>query len=412
MDSRVTALAKPYWRAGARGSRLETDKLYGDPYYEFLLLNAPPLAKEAADAVGGEIPLDSPEYTFAFLHAVESLMDPKVPINTKTGEQLRIVRSIAIASDQNVYLAIDASSSREWVVKWSTNESIARELQTYQKIRKLGGKTPEVLSDWKMGPNVALVMERLIPLDPSDDEFEMAIQLLSNQLPFIHQFAVHADLKPDNIMKKHQKDGSKSYYIIDMDVSDKRVDCTSFARTHFTPLFHSDIVGSKCTFRSDLLELRATMIALFLQRARLDKNPLFFEPNQFINNQYAVMNVWTRVLKQSRETCPDPLMYLKEIPNTHYRLREAMRNVLHGTVPVFAFILMADYIEKSVPLGAEPSARFYTDLVNILLDKRTRSDRLVQSCLRCGGTPKVQEANGADRRFCNDICQRVFYDFH
>lgn len=134
--------------------------------------------------------------------------------NASTKEQLVMARQLSIQADQNVYLMKSANDGKDWVVKWPKG----REELNYLEIQKRGGKTPIIKTGFTLGGIPLLVIEHLAGLDVQDDPVELVQQLLRTQLKYIHQFATHQDLKPDNIRKRINPDGTIEYFIIDMDL--------------------------------------------------------------------------------------------------------------------------------------------------------------------------------------------------
>jgi len=150
-------------------------------------------------------------FLFAYIHKSLDVRTfpallPRNIIADGSNHYLRFVRSIAVYEDKSIQVAVDVVG-REWVVKAS--KDIWKEQNVYQMIRERGGVTldfPDGL--WYYGKEPVLVMERLLPLDHYDDEFEMARQILTTQLCYINTFAVYGDLKPDNIMKRNTPSGT------------------------------------------------------------------------------------------------------------------------------------------------------------------------------------------------------------
>ena len=120
------------------------------------------------------------------------------PVRNK--HELRIVQSLAIASDQVVLLVEDIFTGREWVLKYASD--VEEEVENYQRLSQSGGATPEFDTTFDVLGLPVLVIEKLTPLDADDDEYEIVSQILTTQLPFLHKHGVHSDIKPDNIMKR------------------------------------------------------------------------------------------------------------------------------------------------------------------------------------------------------------------
>lgn len=205
---------------------------------------------------------------------------------TSAKNTLRFERSLAIQDDQNVFLVVD-EKDKKWVLKWSSEEksngnAMTEELN-YRSIQKHGGTTPDLLSGYYVGDFPVLVIEFLYALDVSDNPLEVGRQLLL-QLKYIHKFALHLDLKPDNIRKRMTGQlggGTPQYFIIDMDLCTNLVTCgpgpNCYKREHYTPFYAStDMDASEVaygSYRHDLMELFYVINELSLgrlYRAKLD----------------------------------------------------------------------------------------------------------------------------------------------
>lgn len=337
--------------------------------------------------------------------------------------RMTFVKSLSIASDQFVWLVQNDGTARQWVAKIAT--SAEKEIKNYERLKQAGGATVEIAEgEWMYGHKRMLVMEKLLPLDEYDDEAEIAIQLLTNQLPYLHTFAVHADLKPDNIMKRNKKDGSIEYFIIDMELHTERLQSGMFARDLFTPLFHVDLstTFSTCSFYSDLLELYGTVVALTLQRVRIVKGDLAAIRTVSEMSEGHIKEAWNL---HSSEPVPDPLLYLKSLKlSTPYYVDRAMQSALQLVPDVWIELLKPRrYLKNQINPGGEPSLRYYLDLVKLFKEaqegRRSQgvhpsqlAPKTIKSCLRCGQDAQHAEIDKPERVFCNSICQQVFYTYH
>ena len=101
------------------------------------------------------------------------------------------------------------------IVKWfgSPKRTTEYELNVYKKLQKMKCPLPEFCLTCYFWNTRVLVMEVLEPLEDYDDEFRMGREVL-DQLRYLHKFAVHNGLKPDNVMKK-KIDGIYQYFLID-----------------------------------------------------------------------------------------------------------------------------------------------------------------------------------------------------
>lgn len=359
--------------------------------------------------------------------------------NKTSGENLKIIKSLSIASDQTVYLVED-SKNRQYVLKWDSKDSVVKEVENYLRIQKLGGTIPDLAENpkrWVVLGRPALVMEKLLPLDVTDDEMVLGSQLLRTQLPYIHQFAVHADLKPDNIMKRNRSiDGSipPQYFIIDMDLHTEKLD-DGYHRDHFTPIYHFQLSMSnqKTSYRDDLMELYGVMVSMYLSKIRFLQHRYWTEGLDTENMREAWEeqkdNIPPFVIpgENGEKGIPDVEQFLKfgtAIHRNNKKIVDAYQRYIFSGMPAH----IADYrwyLHRNVPLGGESPLRVYQNLAERLEDERftvrpkelgydierikqkLQEQRIGTSCLRCGN----QELKKKDA-FCNEICRRVFVDYH
>ncbi len=101
------------------------------------------------------------------------------------------------------------------VVKWyqSNHRDTQYEIDIYKRLRHLKCPVPWFSSTYQFWDSPILVMEKLHPLDKDDNEFVVAIEVIK-QMIYMHQFAIHNDIKPGNIMKRISNN-EVTYLIID-----------------------------------------------------------------------------------------------------------------------------------------------------------------------------------------------------
>ena len=368
--------------------------------------------------------------------------------NPKTKKKIKLIKSLGIASDQNVFLAED-DYGREWVIKYAEDESMD-ENENINRIRDEGGTTFEVSNGWHLSKSeTVLVMERLLPIDEYDDEYEMGRQLIP-QLQSMHKFALHEDLKPDNIMKRNTPNGPL-FFIIDMDLRMYSTGISKLGgvmsvygeniRYISTPLFGPNIQVKilKSTYRDDLFELCYVMNALLLLRKRLLSVSHFTKENIKLLCE-------ANGIEEFKFT--DPITFLKINKYTNERnLWTVMEGLLkkntEGEFPNYAE--SSDYIDINVSTHVlenynkavlendfqqrtETKEMLYTKLLHILRPSNDRRKALgfhpsdlkprtinKMICYRCGRkNDKGTHQKDADRGyiFCNSKCQNVFYKFH
>ncbi|QIN54309.1 putative protein kinase [Cedratvirus kamchatka] len=102
------------------------------------------------------------------------------------------------------------------VVKWyqSGERNASYEIEVYLKLKSLGCPIPYFSCSYEFWGHPVLVMEKLEKLGKREDVYKLGRQVLE-QLRYLHSFAIHCDIKPDNIMKKISNSSSSEYYLID-----------------------------------------------------------------------------------------------------------------------------------------------------------------------------------------------------
>jgi hypothetical protein len=90
---------------------------------------------------------------------------------------------------------------------------ITYEIDIYNKLRNIGCKIPIFNDQFMVLDKRVLALEKLEKLDKNDNIYKIGMHVVS-QLSYLHTFAIHNDIKPDNIMKKII-DEKPYYYLID-----------------------------------------------------------------------------------------------------------------------------------------------------------------------------------------------------
>lgn len=205
--------------------------------------------------------------------------------NPKTKKKLVIKKWFGIQPDQNVYLVNDPGTGIDWIMKWESHdpEQIEnKEASEYNKLETLGAQCPLRLNGYYMLNFPVLIIEFLQPLDVTDSAIELAKQLLTTQLKYIHTYACYFDLKPDNIRKRASN--PPRYFIIDMNLSSEALPGGGYSRLHFTPLFSSqnqplyparNVSAILSTYKNDFLELLYVIHQMIAKRAYKSKTYAF-----------------------------------------------------------------------------------------------------------------------------------------
>jgi hypothetical protein len=194
-ESEIKSLANELYRKAYRQ--------YGKTSYRSTTLNLKKIALRMA--MLRAIPSDT------LLH---SRWFPHVTAYDHRGHLVRLEKEIA--QGRHVYvIAGKLDNEIPVVVKWyqSNRRDTLYEISIYKRLRKMGCDTPWFSSSYRFWDFPVLVMEKLHSLTKEDDEFEMAIQVLQ-QLTYLHQFGIHNDIKPGNVMKR-LVDGKPKYLMID-----------------------------------------------------------------------------------------------------------------------------------------------------------------------------------------------------
>lgn len=101
------------------------------------------------------------------------------------------------------------------IIKWYSNPNRRKDTEYENDIyRRLGYPDPCWSVEHQVWGTPVLIMEPLLPLDRSDDPYKVGIAIL-NQLPDLHQFGCHNDIKPGNIMKRKIPGRDPEYILID-----------------------------------------------------------------------------------------------------------------------------------------------------------------------------------------------------
>lgn len=143
----------------------------------------------------------------------------KLPCYSHNGQTIRLLSFLKDSKSVKVLSGvIEGPSPRSVVVKYisSRKHTIEDEIDHYQKLDKMGCSLPWYSADFFYWNTRVLVLEKLEPLGPYEDEYQVGRQIL-RQLRYLHRYGCHSDIKPPNIMKRKRKGGKGryDYFLID-----------------------------------------------------------------------------------------------------------------------------------------------------------------------------------------------------
>lgn len=194
--------------------------------------------------------------------------------NPTTGEIIKF-KSI-INTGSHVQVLLGDKNGQDVVVKFyekrdsrgKVRKNMQYEIDIYKRLQDMNAKMPNFYEGFYFWSEPVLVMEKLYPLDTSDDEFEVARQVMP-QLKLLHPWACHSDLKPLNIMKRYNPShpSNKEYLIIDFGgITMKRLPNGMYERTTLTPSYTAQKRNSRgitpTSAKYDFIELGHTIKGL------------------------------------------------------------------------------------------------------------------------------------------------------
>lgn len=189
---------------------------------------------------------------------------PTVKAYDHRGHSVRLEKMISVG--RHVYVVLGINDNEDPVVmKWyqSQNRNTEFEISIYQRLRRNNCITPWFSSSYKFWDFPVLVMEKLTPLDKDDDPYQVGVAVMQ-QLRYIHDFGIHNDIKPGNIMKR-MVDGNPTYLIIDHGgVTTERLGY-GYRRWIWSPKWTSQTPHTRnqvTTPKNDFIELGFTMKTL------------------------------------------------------------------------------------------------------------------------------------------------------
>lgn len=375
-----------------------------------------------------------------------------LPVRNSNPEapRLKLRKSLAIAGDQVVWSAVDTRTGKFWVVKWA--EDVVREEENWLRLGREGGAIPELSLGYHFFGMHLLVVERLFPLSSDDDEYRIMAQVIGGQLRYLHKFAVHSDIKPDNILKRVYEDDDRppDYFLIDFDLTtQRRGRPDGFSRTLFTPLWASQqqTPSPVITWFHDVLETLFTGNGLGLLR-QYDLGVGAYGPDK-LTGIYPAAGVVKRGKANLRDeewlksdAYSDPITFLRyggadRNDRRRFQYVETQAKAVNLPPPWGAFGIQQAYLVLTSLPQAHPAPgtsddAVYDALVEAIESVRTfrREDRagwqpgtrkegtdeFVGGCWACGRAQhkvlkhKLFRESGGRRSFCGKTCQRHFHE--
>lgn len=154
---------------------------------------------------------------------------------------------------------------RPVIIKWyqSNKRDITYELNIYKKLKDIGCDVPWFSGHYNFWGHKVMILEKLSPLCQYDDELKLGVQIIQ-QLHYLHKFAIHCDIKPQNIMKRQT--GNKCNYLL-IDFGGVAIEHLSYGyrRWLWSPKWTSQKAHQPdqvVTQKNDFIELGYTMKAI------------------------------------------------------------------------------------------------------------------------------------------------------
>lgn len=165
----------------------------------------------------------------------------------------------------------DYATAKSIVIKASYTSAILTEMETYILLRRMGCPLPWFSVNYSYWGHPVLVMEKLLPITFEKEDIRTICRNVVEQLRYVHQFGVHCDIKPGNIMKKQLPNSSGKkhryyYYLIDYGGIATEEYKSSGPVRYFKRHTHTELYSSqrsakdrKCQAVNDLIELGYTL---------------------------------------------------------------------------------------------------------------------------------------------------------
>ena len=133
--------------------------------------------------------------------------------NKHNGTIIKITK--LLTTHKHTVVLIGKYKDKDVIIKYykSDKKDTTYEIGIYKKLKKMGCSLPWYSSKFMFMGSQVLVMEKLEKINSNDDIYCIGNAVVT-QLAYLHQFGIHNDIKPDNIMKK-KVNGIYEYFLID-----------------------------------------------------------------------------------------------------------------------------------------------------------------------------------------------------
>lgn len=179
----------------------------------------------------------------------------------------KIYFKFPLSINDSRYVYVGEDDKNKFVIKWISHKtkSVTYEMKILEFLKYHGVKLFAFNNEYMFWDEPVLCMEKLTKINGSENENIVGRQILQI-LKKIHQFGVHSDIKPDNIMKKNNE-----YYLIDFGGFSMKKLKHGYHRNCWSKNWASQerTLDQVTTYKNDLIELSYTLNALRLSKQKI-----------------------------------------------------------------------------------------------------------------------------------------------
>lgn len=205
----------------------------------------------------------------------EFLMKKIIYAYNDCGDRIYMDRILRFDEEQHVCIGVLTKDSptmcratdEEWIVKWNVREDMGEEIteteiEKWRTIENNGAQIPKIVSGFMILDFQVVVMEKLEPLDKNDYNQKLVVSIVS-YIEKIISIGVNNNLKPSNILKRVDKDGT-TYFVADVAMMTTKEKDYGYQRFSWSPKWASQVVDldTITTVKNDLLEFGYVLIWL------------------------------------------------------------------------------------------------------------------------------------------------------